>query len=233
MNKQKIIGLITGLIFIGISVYLSFHFIAINKNFIGRFGMGWVFSTILLRILICFSFGRGLQLILKIFIPKLKGILAFIIGFALGFAVSFISPIYTTDYGDNSDTEISLNIIDFNQITLDKYKNETAPYLVCFFTTICPHCKDACQLLGFMDAIGKMPKVVLIFPGTVEARKKFAGENNGLAFDAYSVSDQFFLDNSGGVFPSIFLVNPDGSMNKHWYGGGLNYTALDYLATFK
>ncbi|MFD1552747.1 hypothetical protein DNU06_08725 [Putridiphycobacter roseus] len=233
MNTQKSLGIITGLIFIGISIYLSFEFIEINKNFVGRFGVGWVFSTILLRLLVCFSFGRGLQLILKALLPKLKGAFSFIIGFIIGFGVSFISPIYAVDYGDYSDNEISLNTSDFNEITQNQYSSETAPYLVCFFTTTCPHCKAACQLLGFMHAAGRMTKVVLIFPGEVANREKFVAENDGLAFDAYSVSDKFFIENSGGVFPSIFLVNPDGSMNKHWYGGGLNYTALDYLATFK
>jgi len=229
-NTQKILGLLTGLIFIGISFYLSFQFIEINKNFIGRFGVGWTFSTILLRLLICFSFGRGFQLLLKVLLPKFKGVFAFSIGFILGFGVSFISPIYASDYGDLSDQEYSFNTSDFNAVTSDKYSHEKDPFLVCFFTTSCPHCKDACKLLGFMHSVGRMTKVVLIFPGEKENRVKFLEENNGNAFDAYSVEDQFFLSNSGGKFPSIYLVNPDGSINKHWYGGGLNYTALDYLA---
>jgi len=230
---KKSIPIAIGLVFIGISIYLSFNFESVVKKSIFRTDFSWVISTILLRAVIVVAFARGTQLIIDVFQSRLKSIFSFLIALPLGFGVSFISPIYEFDYGDYSTKERSVDHISLTELTDGNYQIKTSPYLLVFFSTDCPHCKTASKLIGFNRSIGNAPEVIALFPGTQENADQFIAENNGQDFTYYIVDDrQYFLDNSGAAFPSIFLIDANGNTLAHWFGDHFNYTALDYIESF-
>ena len=230
---KKIVPNAIGLLFIALSFYISIYFEDVTKNLVSRSGLGWVISTIILRVMVCLAFARGIQLIIKTFIPRLKSIFVFIPGLLVGFAISFISPIYESDYGNFSTQDMAVEHKPLTELTNGQYTIKNAPYIVAFFTTDCPHCKAASKLLAFAKSIGNTPDIVAIFPGEEEDSKRFIAENNASHFEHYTVNnDTFFLKNSGGVFPSIFLLDQSGKTIAHWFGDGFNYTALDYIEAF-
>jgi thiol-disulfide isomerase/thioredoxin len=234
VRSKQIISILTGLVFIGIAVYLAINLVEVSKNLIAKISLGWVSATIITRALVCFSFARGLQLILQSVLPKLNSILVFIGGIVLGFGLSFLSPIYESDYVDASTTDLSIDHAGLTALTNGRYQIKAQPYIVAFFTSSCPHCKLASKNLGYMSQLGKLPPVVAIFPGNEADTKRFLEENNGQLFEYYRLSDEgYFLKNSGAAFPSVFLINEKGETVKHWFGDLLNYTALDYLEGIK
>ncbi|MFK8036937.1 MAG: TlpA family protein disulfide reductase [Crocinitomicaceae bacterium] len=234
MNSRKILSFTIGLIFIGIAVYLSLDIVALAKNLINKLNLGWVSSNILARVLVCLAFARGLQLLMQTFKPNFNGLLVFIIGIFAGFGLSFISPIYESDYGDYATADMVLDHDGLTILTNGNYKVKDQPYIVAFFTTSCPHCKAASQNIGLMSQQNRMIPVIAIFPGNKADTEKFLTENNGQYFENYMIdSDEYFIKNSGGAFPSVFLINKDGETMKHWFGDLLNYTALDYLESLK
>jgi len=235
LQANKIISIVIGAVFIGISVYLAVNLVDVSQNLITKTGIGWVASTIITRTLVCLSFARGIQILLKTFLPKLNTILVFIGGLVVGFGVSFLTPIYQSDYGDFSTTDLTIDHKGLSEITNGKYQIKKEPYIVAFFTTNCPHCKEASKHLGFLSQQNKLPPIVAIFPGNKNNTEKFIAKHNGQTFERYRLEDneEFFLDNSGAGFPSIFLINEKGETVKHWFGALLNYSALDYLGSIK
>ena len=234
MNAKQILSLLTGIVFIAIAVYLSIDLVEVSKKLIARIHIGWVSSTIVSRLLVCLSFGRGLQLILQVLTPKLKGVLTFFIGFIAGFGVSFISPIYESDYGIYDGEKLSIDHSGLSDLTDGAYQIKKEPYLVAFFTTTCSHCKEASGKIGFMSQLDRMIPVIAIFPGSEEDAQKFIKDNNGAFFEYHTIQDdEFFIENSDGSFPSIFLINEKGETVQHWFGDLLNYSALDYLESLK
>lgn len=230
MNSRNVLSLIIGLIFIGISIYLSLDIIGLAKNLIDKLSLGWVMSNSIARLIVCLTFARGLQLIVQTFKPNFNGLLLIIIGLIAGFGVSFISPIYESDFGDHSTTDITIDHDGLTALTDGKYQIKNQPYVVAFFTTSCPHCKAASKNIGFLSQRDRMVPVIAIFPGNKEDTKTFLLENNGQFFEHYILdNDEYFIKNSGSAFPSIFLINEKGETIKHWFGDLLNYTALDYL----
>lgn len=236
MNAKRILSLVLGIVFIGIAIYIAIYLTDVSKNLIEKLGFGWVMATIVARTLVCLSFGRGLQLIVQSFAPHIKGIIVFLIGFVLGFGFSFLSPIYQSDYGDFStvDNIISVDHQGLTELTNGNYQIKNQPYILVFFTSTCSHCKAASKNIGYLSQLGKMPPIIAVFPGNEENTRTFLNENNGQTFEYYRISDeQFFIENSGAAFPSIFLINEKGETMKHWFGELLNYSALDYLESVK
>ncbi|MFK8046128.1 MAG: peroxiredoxin family protein [Crocinitomicaceae bacterium] len=235
MQSNKIVSITIGVVFIGIAVYLAINLIDVSQNLIAKTGIGWVAATIVTRALVCFSFARGIQIILKSLTPKINSILVFIGGLVLGFAISFLSPIYQSDYGDFSTTDLTIDHKGLTEITNGKYQIKKQPHIIVFFTTNCPHCKEASERLGFLSQLGKLPPIVAIFPGNKENTQKFLAKHKGQTYEYYRLdeNEDFFLDNSGAGFPSVFLINEKGETVKHWFGDLLNYSALDYLGSLK
>ncbi len=234
MKTKSLFSLAIGIIFIAISVYLSVELFEVSKKLIARAHLGWVSSTIITRLLVCLSFGRGIQLIFRVLLPKIRSFIPLIIGIVAGFGLSFISPIYESDYGDSKSDDLSIDHEGLSNLTNGTYQIKKEPYLVAFFTTTCPHCKEASKRIGFMSQLNRMIPVVAIFPGSQEDSEKFITENNGQFFEYYVINnDEYFINNSDGRFPSVFLINEKGETMKHWFGDLLNYSALDYLESLK
>ncbi|MGV6860432.1 MAG: TlpA family protein disulfide reductase [Putridiphycobacter sp.] len=233
--KKNLVNSIKGILFIGIAIFLGLKFESSLFNLIGKLPLiGWVKGSILLRLIISLSFARGLQLIVKMLTHKIKPALVLLVGVFLGFGVSFLTPIYSTDYGNLGQTDFALDLNLLNTETNNFLNQNNKPALVAFFTSTCPHCKAASEKLGLMQKNGNIPQVFAIFPGTKEDTERFIQNHNAQTF--YNVilqNDDAFLELSGGSFPSIFLLDEKGNTIKHWYGDEMNYNALDYISTFE
>jgi len=227
--ETKHINSIKGILFIGLSIYLSFTFNNALSNLVSKSPMGWVSSSIILRLIISLSFARGLQLFVQNFVSIIKPIFIFLIGILLGFGVSFITPIYTTDYSEMNATDLQL---DFDKLSLKTNNSillNDKPIVIAFFSTNCPHCKTTSKLLGTSVNAGKSPKVYALFTGAKNDAENFIIENKGKNFKTILINDDaFFVKASGGAFPSIFLLNAKGKTLRHW-SGELSYPALDFI----
>lgn len=228
---MSFIKIIMTLAFVGCSILIPLYFERILVSLVSSGTIGWVFGSILLRLIVILLFAIALKLVFPFF-AKLKRInffLVFLIAIIPGFGISFISPIYNTDYGMYSDDFVLTNPEDLNQVTGKEVYKTGEHTLVAFFTTTCPHCMAASIKLGANIQGGQQVKVQAFFPGTKEDTESFLNRFNGKDFNYYLVDDSAFMVWSGGSFPSIFLINPDGSTAYHWTGDEMNYSALDYL----
>lgn len=219
------------LILFGASFIVPVYFSVLTINLV-KIGTGWVAATILLRAL-CILLVLVALLILKNVFQKTRKIsflIVLLIALPTGFGISFISPIYQSDYGDFTD-DVQLVKADELKAEIGNFlSSDNSSSLLCFFTTTCPHCKVASEKIGINQEAGQKIKVVTVFPGEVSDTEKFITEHRGQQFDVRYVSnDQLFVETSGGVFPSVFLLDANGNTLKHWTGDNLNYSGLDYL----
>lgn len=232
--KNNSITLIKAILFIGISLYLSYTFNESLANLVAKTPIGWVKGSILLRVLISLSFARGTQLLLNSFKLKFNSILTLFIGTLIGFGISFgLQPIYDTDYGNWKTENMNLDMNQFQEhCPTHTSTNETGLYL--FLSTNCPHCKNVSKKMGYLQKQGKAPSVNAIFTGTSEDAKAFLAENDGQNFNLHFIeNDSIFGSFSGGRYPSIYLIDKDQNTTGHWFGGALNYSGLDLIESTK
>jgi len=232
MTKNRI-NILKGILFIGLSFFLAFNFTNSLNNFVSRLPLGWVVSSIILRLFICIAFARGLMLILKVIKPTINSVLVLSVGLIIGFGVSFITPIYNTDYSEINANDLKL---DFQQLQLkanNSIQLNNKPAVVAFFSTSCPHCSTTSKLLGVMANANKGPQVVALFPGNKEDTERFIKQNNAKNFKSILIADKvYYTETTQGSVPSIFLVDGQGNTVKHW-SGELSYPSLDYILTYK
>lgn len=232
MTKNKL-NIIKGILFIGLSIFLAFNFTNSLNNLIARLPLGWVTSSIILRLFICVAFARGFVLLLKEIKPSFKAIYGYLIGFVLGFGVSFITPIYNTDYAELNATPQTLDFETLQLQTNHSIQLNENPAVVVFFSTSCPHCYASSKLLGTMANANKGPQIIALFPGTKEDTETFLKKNKGQSFKSIIIQDKsYFSEVTQGSVPSIFLVDKDGHTVKHW-SGELSYSSLDYILKYK
>lgn len=229
-------NLFLAVLFLSISVLIPLVFENALVFLVTNLKLGWVFSSVILRLLVIVLFSISLFQFFKLNekLSRLKFWLVLLIGLLPGFGVSFIAPIYVTDYGMLGD---DLELKDLNELELAagspvlSAENYT---LVAFFTTTCPHCQAASARIGYNIKGGQTVPVTAIFPGSEGDTHQFLEENNGKEFNALLINnDDLFLRISNGTFPSIFLVDKSGKTLNHWVGDELNYTGLDYLKSLE
>lgn len=216
-----------------IPFYFNYILLFVTENL----GLGWVDTTILIRVLVILFFILFLKFIFAAFskTKRVKNWIIASIGIVIGFFLCFaIVPIYTVDYGIFDD-QIKLDKLDeLNTATGGTFMNEKRPTLVAFVTTSCPFCKIACQKLGANVERGQSIKVDFIFPGTREDADLFLEENNGTSFNSHLIDDeQIFINYSGSSFPSIFVLDAERNTSYHWVGDQMNFSALDYLLSLE
>lgn len=196
-----------------------------------KMGTGWVFASIYIRLLTIIFFAIGLYLIFQA-IPKtkkLKFIWVFLIAAGPGFGISFIEPVYNVDYGLFTDDMAIENIEDLEAASDYEFNGEYN--LLMFGTTNCPHCKASVRKLVLNTEAGQTMRVSTFFGGTEADALSYLSDNGAEAFDHHMIKpDTAFLNFSGYTFPSIFLIQPDGSTMHHWTGDMLNFSALDLIA---
>ncbi len=224
-------------LFVGLAVVIPFYFnellLIVTKNI----GLGWVTTTILIRLVVIILFIIALKFLFLAFekTKRLKTWIITLIGIIPGFLISFaISPIYNTDYGIFNDDLKLENIADLSTATSGTFSNAPQNTVIAFFTTSCPFCKSACRKLNQNFEAGQNLKVDFIFPGTREDADRFLEENNGTQFNSHLIADEAtFMGYSGYNFPSIFVITPNGETKYHWIGDQMNYSALDYLLSLE
>ena len=228
---MKAAKLILGLISLGLAFIIPLYFEQILFSLVGSIGLGWVMSTILLRLLVIILFAIFLKQVFNLFeiTRKIKSYLVFIIALLPGFGISFIYPIYQLDYGMYNDGFQMENSQEFNKAVGEDVIIDGEKSLVVFFTTTCPHCMYACRKLSINREAGQNLQVNAIFPGNKNDTEEFLSNHNGLEFNWFLIDDSTFIKYSGGAFPSIFLMDEKGETEYHWTGDELNYSALDYL----
>ncbi len=233
MLKSILLSSISFLIALIIPFFFNEILLFVTENL----GLGWVATTILIRLLVILFFILFLKFIFAAFskTKHLKNWISILIGSVAGFFLCFaIVPIYSVDYGIFDD-QIKLDKLDeLNTATGGTFVNENTPTLLAFVTTSCPFCKIACQKLGANVERGQSIKVDFIFPGTREDADIFLEENNGTSFNSHLIGDeQTFINYSGSSFPSIFILDTEGNTSYHWVGDQMNFSALDYLLSLE
>ncbi|MBI3134697.1 MAG: hypothetical protein HYZ14_08505 [Bacteroidetes bacterium] len=230
--SMKSLSLLLLILALGLAVIIPFFFRDSLFFLVGSLKLGWLFSNIVLRLLVIVLFAVFLHHLLKLSLKqrKLKFIYSFLIAILPGFGLSFIYPIYNIDFGMLGDTFAMQNkpFVDEHLTSLPDSEGKYTIYG--FFTTTCPHCMEASERLGTNIKGGQKVPVNILFPSTEEDAKKFLDNYQGENFNYGLIdNDSAFITISGGAFPSIFLLDPKGTTVNHWTGDELNYTALDYL----
>lgn len=228
--------LISALLFLAAALSIPLSFERLVHFLVSELGIGWVNSTIILRIIVILLFTISLKNTFAL-ISATRSIRSFyvmLIAIIPGFGISFISPIYTTDYG-MLDDHLKLTYAKEIEQNLTKQIFPAGKlHVVAFFTLSCNHCEHASQKLGLNQKGGQKIPVIALFPASEGKPDKFLKSKNGEHFTPYSLTDdQLFVKAAGAEFPSIFLINSDGTTLRHWKGDNLNYTALDYLKSLE
>jgi len=230
MNLKKIF-LIKSILFLGIAIYLAFTFDKALSNLVFKSGISWFYGSIVLRLMICLAFARGLQLVFKAFESKIKGILTFLIGLTLGFGISFIArPIYDLDYGHYENSNLKLDLEALNKQTNYSLSTNNKPALIAFFHTDCNGCKEMSKDIGKYQKLGHIPQVIALFGGTEEDALTFMTNQNGQNFTYHMISDEdYFKKTADYAFPAVYYVNSNGETITFWHSSGLSYHALDII----
>lgn len=224
------------LFFFALALATSFAFYDVLDFFVTYLKSGWVFGSIYIRFLVICFFAIGLHLLLSTIRKgkKMKFILTFLIALLPGFGISFITPVYDIDYGYYGDDLELIEMDSLEVFTNGAYHFSGERTVITFFTTVCPHCMSVSQKLGTNLQAGQEVSVVSFFPGTKEDTEFFLEQNNGQAFEMYLIDDKTNFTGAGGhVFPSVFVIGPDGSTEQHYTGDVVNYTALDHIYDLK
>ena len=225
-------NILLAILLLAVAVVLPIYFYDVLVFLVTKLGSGWVFGTIYIRILVivltAIAFYSIFQAIPKT--RKLKFIWVFLIAMGPGFGISFIAPIYESDYGTYTTDRNPDNFLELDELAGTNLGSSSSKKIVAFFTTSCPHCMVASTNLGYNIAAGQQVEVNAVFPGTKEDADKFIANNNGQAFNYYTIdNDDVFVGIAGNFFPSIFLLSEDNTVIRHWSGDGVNFTCLDYL----
>ncbi|MDA7803960.1 hypothetical protein N8987_05230 [Crocinitomix sp.] len=227
-----LLRLTLGILALIICFIIPIFFYELLEFLVAKLSAGWVFSSIFIRFLVIIFFAIALSFIFSAFekTKRIKFWIIFLIALIPGFGISFIEPIYETDYGyfqHNDPPAVNLNELATNTNNAFKFSNELQ--IICFFTSTCPHCMVTSHKLGMNIAGGQNIDVTVFFPSTKEDRERFINDNNGAAFNSYSIDQEVFLTNAGNTFPATFLVNKNGETINFWSGDQLSFSTLDYF----
>lgn len=224
------------IVFFALAFITSILLYDVLDFFVINLKSGWVFGSFYIRFLVICFFAIGLHLLVSIVRKERrpKFIVTFLIAILPGFGISFLTPVYDIDYGTYGD---ELKLIDTDSLetfTEGSFDFKEERTIVTFFTTTCPHCMAVSQKLGTNLAAGQEVAVVTFFPGTKEDSEHFLEQNNGQDFEMHLIGSQTNFKRAGGnVFPSVFVVGPDGTTEQHYTGDVINYTVLDQFYDLK
>ena len=231
--KHVINNLFILLLSLGSALIIPFYFHELLLFSVVKVGLGWVMSTILIRVLVILFFLFALNAILLL-VRKGKRtpvLILIAIGIAPGFLVSFaIEPIYDIDYFMLGD---DLQLTEFDRLeeaSSNSYIRQDTTEVLAFFDVGCDHCQAACKKLGTNIAAGQTIPVHAFFVNDSANVNHFLENYNGMAFDThYLTSENSFVSFAGYEFPSVFLIDSEGKTAYHCVGERINYSALDYL----
>jgi len=225
------------IIALSLAIITPFYFQEILIFSVVKIGLGWVISTVLIRLAVILFFIIALNAILLVIKKgnrtKLWIVLA--AGIGPGFLLSFaIEPIYDIDYfmlGDN------LELSEFNQLeeaSSQSYQRENHSEVLAFLDVGCGHCQLACQKFGINKEAGQTTPIHLFFANDSTDVHHFLESNKGQDLTTHFLKDEAsFITFAGFEFPSIFVIDSTGKTTYHWVGERMNYTALDYLLSLE
>ena len=221
------------LLALGICFVIPFYFDSILDTMVQSMGIGWVFSTIYIRLMVVIFFAIFLNALFASFnkTRKLNKVwITFLIALGPGFGISMLHPIWQGDYGRPAQPEAHFNLdVEQLQIESDGAFETGEKQIVSFFTTGCPHCMATSRKLGKNKAAGMKLPVTAFFPGERPDAQIFIDNNLGESFDFHTISDSTFLMNAGSSFPVTFLIDQNGKTLQFWGGDVLSFNVLDDL----
>jgi hypothetical protein len=168
-------------IFFAGSILISFEYEAVLYFFVLKIGLGWVYSSIYIRIIVAFLFIIGLNSIFKTFkkTSKIKKWVTILIGLVPGFFVSFIiSPIYDIDYGLLDDKLKLEQFADLSEDTNFSYVHTDSHELIAFLDVGCGHCEMALKKMNANFTAGQNVPINLFFHNDSADVNRFLDENN-------------------------------------------------------
>jgi len=225
------------IISLGLAITIPFYFHEVLIFSVVKIGLGWVVSTVLIRlaVILFFLFALNATLLLIRKGAQTRFLIVLAIGIAPGFLISFaIEPIYDIDYFMLGD---DLELTEFGRLsdaTSNSYTRQDSTEILAFFDVGCDHCQAACNKLGLNIAAGQTIPVHVFFANDTANVNHFLETNNGLALTRHFLTtENTFVSFAGFEFPSIFLIDSTGKTAYHWIGERMNYTALDYLLSLE
>lgn len=234
---KSIVSLILALLFFATSVLVALNFEAVLDFFVVKMGLGWVYSSIFIRIIVTFLFIVGLDALFKVFkkTRSFRKRMAVLIGIVPGFFISFIIfPIYDIDYGLLDDNRQLKFFAELSDDTNKSYVHAENYELIAFLDVGCGHCEKALKKINSNFAAGQTIPVHLFFHNDTSDVNHFLEVNQSSHLNHhFMLSEGLFVKHAGIEFPSIYLINPKGETVYHWIGEKMNYTALDYLLSLE
>lgn len=234
---KQVLFIITALLLLAGGILLSIKFEEALYFFVLKLGLSWVWSSILIRLLVALCFIVALKQIFNLFnrLKQVKNWIVALIGIVPGFFLSFgISPIYDIDYGMLDDKLKIEELADLSADTNETYLHNGNYELIAFLDIGCAHCKMALKKLNANILAGQTVPVQLFFHNDPEDVQNFLASNNGENITHHNLqNEEVFVKHAGYEFPSIFLINPQGETSYHWVGDEMNYSALDYLLSLE
>lgn len=230
---MKIDKLLIALLCLGIAIAIPFFYTDLVRNTVLYLPIGWVVSSILIRLIVIVFFILFLKNTFQAFeqTRKIKNWVTVIIALVPGFFLSFaISPIYDIDYGMFDDGLKLPSRQEVVTATENHYQASEGHEIMAFLDVGCGHCRLACQKLSINKEAGQTIPINLFFAGEKADIDHFIDENNGNNLDYHILqTEDSFVHLAGFEFPSIYLIKPNGETAYHWVGEKMNYSALDYL----
>jgi len=226
-----LIRLAIAILLLIVAFTIPFYFNETLYFVVKKFGVGWVLTSIIIRIVVIVFFALSLKLFLTFSKRLIKLKLWFVLMIALltGFAISFIEPIYAIDYGLMNDGQKLQNALKLEQFMNEPFIQSNSYSLVGFFTTHCDFCETSIEKIGANIEAGQKIKVHGFFSESDINLTEFLTAHNGGQIKSITLEETTFLHFAGYAFPSIFLINQKGETLYHWTGDEMNFSALDYL----
>lgn len=232
----RFLKLFIGLISLTLSLLIAPYFYETLYFLVEKIGLGWVFSSILLRLLAIVFLIVGSKLIINSVTSKsIKTWIFILAGSAIGFGYTFaIAPIYDVDYFMHSDDLDFEHLNELSEETNQSFQRIEGYQVLAFLDVGCSHCMVAAQRLGVNFRSGQKIPIHLFFNGD-EANTTHFRQTQHVEELTYHMltSEREFIYFAGYEFPSVFLIDPNGEVVYHWVSEKLNFNALDYLLSLE
>lgn len=142
---------------------------------------------------------------------------------------AFIRPVYVDDWYNPEKNQSRLSTVELSELLNDhEIKPKGNRFMVAFFESSCGYCAWAATKMGVNQRNGKLPELIIAFPGDMTDAEQFIEEHKLEASKHFVLERDNFLELAGNSYPSIYLVSGDKAV--HWTGSGFGYRVLEYIA---
>lgn len=142
---------------------------------------------------------------------------------------AFIRPVYVDDWYNPEKNQSRLSSEEIGDLLNEQgVKLESSRFTLAFFESSCGYCAWAATKMGVNQRNGKLPELIIAFPGDMTDAEQFIEEHKLEASKHFVLERDNFLELAGNSYPSIYLVSGDKAV--HWTGSGFGYRVLEYIA---